>query len=60
MISPTFNKSSNSFFVQVISYILLHPFNLSLVSISAENLFIFFIIAIFQFIDFSSHIYQDF
>ena len=51
--SPFFNKSSNSFLVQEISLYSIFPKILSFVSISAENLETFLIIAIFQPIEFS-------
>jgi hypothetical protein len=49
--SPTFNNWLNSFFVQEISLNSILPFNLSSVSIFAENLFIFLTIANFQLIE---------
>jgi len=51
--SPKENNSSNSFFVHETSEYSIIPSNPSCVSISTENFLIFFIIEIFQFIDFS-------
>ena len=54
MTSPTFNISLNSFLIQDIFSYLIIPSTLFSVSISTENLLIFFIIAKFQLIDFSN------
>ena len=52
--SPIFNISLNSFLIQEIFSYLIIPSILFSVSISIENLLIFFTIANFQLIDFSN------